>query len=177
MHIRNNTFMLVAALASASAFAQDAGSAPTPPTEAAAAAPAVPVEKPSPEAITSFWTYYFKGQGSGPAVGEAKLCLEVAKDGPNKFECSKEVPPEGVKVGTNVLVWGAYLLPQGDSVENMSLQVKLGDTIRETKDFKLKGESFRTRNWNSVRISKKGTWNIVLKHGENELKTLTVTAN
>ena len=140
------------------------------------AAPAASVEKPTPEAIRSFWAYYFKGQGSGPALADAKLCLEIGKEGDSKNECVKEVPAEGVKAGTTVYLWQAYLLPQGENVEDMSMQVKLGDTVRETKDIKLKGESIRTRNWTGVRLAKAGTWNLVLMRGDQTLNTYTVKA-
>jgi len=156
----------IAALSSGAALAQE---------EAAPAA--APVDKPAPEAIRSFWQYYFKGQGNGPAIADVKLCLEVAKEGDNKFECTKEVPDEGVKAGTPVYVWQAYLLPQGEVVEDITLQVKLGDTVRETKDIKLKGESIRTRQWTYVKLPKAGSWKLVLMRGDQELKTLAVQAN
>lgn len=162
------TQLAVAALAAvlgSTALAQDA---------APAAQPAV--EKPTPEAIKSFWSYYLKGQGGGPVLADAKVCLEVAKEGDNKFECTKEVPAEGVKAGTTVYLWQAYLLPQGENVEDMAMQVKLGDTVRETKDFKLKGESIRTRNWTATRLPKAGTWTLVLMHGDQTISTYTVKA-
>jgi hypothetical protein len=154
----------IAALSSGAALAQE---------EVAAA----PVEKPTPEAILSFWQYYFKGQGNGPVLADAKLCLEISKEGDTKNECAKEVPAEGVKAGTPIYVWQAYLLPQGEVVEDMALQVKLGDTVRETKDIKLKGESIRTRQWTYVKPAKAGTWKLVLLRGDQEVKTLTVQAN
>jgi len=138
--------------------------------------PAASVEKPTPEAIRSFWAYYFKGQGGGPALADAKLCLEIGKEGDAKNECVKEVPAEGVKAGTTVYLWQAYLLPQGENVEDMSMQVKLGDTVRETKDIKLKGESIRTRNWTGARLPKAGTWNLVLMRGDQTISTYTVKA-
>lgn len=156
----------IAALSSGAALAQEEG----------AAAPA-PVEKPTPEAIRSFWQYYFKGQGNGPVLADAKLCLEVAKSGDNKFECTQEVPAGGVKAGTPIYVWQAYLLPQGEVADDLALQVKLGDTVRETKDIKLKGESIRTRQWVYVKLPKVGSWKLVLLRGDQELKTLAVQAN
>lgn len=134
-------------------------------------------EKPTPEAIRSFWAWYFKGQGGGPALAEAKLCLEIAKEGENKYECAQEMPASGIKAGTTVILWQSYLLPQGEVVEDMTVQVKQGDTIRETKDIKLKGEGIRTRNWTTVRIPKAGTWTLRLMRGDQEIKSFTLTAS
>ena len=109
-------------------------------------------------------------------LGDAKLCLEVAKAGENKFECIQEVPAEGVKAGTYVSVWQAYLLPQGDVIEDVMIQLKQGDVVRETKDVKLKGEGLRTRSWNGFRIPKPGSWTITILRGSETLKSFTVNA-
>jgi len=140
-------------------------------------APNSGVEQPSPEVIRSFWEYYFKGQGGGPALAEVKLCLEITREGENKFECAREMPPEGIKAGSSVIVWQAYLLPYRENVEDLSLQVLLEDTVRETKDIKLRGESIRTRNFTTVRLPKAGIWTLRLMRGGKELKSFTVKAS
>lgn len=169
----NRSSSLAAAVAlavSGAAFAAD----PAPPAEGAA--PSTPVEKPTPEGVRAFWNFYFNGKGQGLVLGDAKLCLEVGKDGPQKSECAKEVGPEGVKPGTMINVWQAYLVPQGDTIEDMSIQLKLGDQVRETKDVKINGSSIRWRSWNAFRIPKAGTWTINILRGGETLKSLTVTA-
>jgi len=141
----------------------------------APAAPAhEPVKAPSADAVKSTWDYFYKAQGQGPVLVEAKLCTEVAKDGPNKFECTAEVGPEGVKANTNVMVWQSYLVPQGDTVEDVMIQVKQGNVVRETKDVKLKGEGWRARQWTGVRLSKAGEWTISVMRGDQVLKSLSV---
>src|SRR5689334_7402681 len=90
------------------AMAQDAAPAPA----------AEPVKAPSADAVRDTWNYFYKAQGQGPVLVEAKLCTEVGKEGPNKFECTVEVPAEGVKANTSVMVWQSYLVPQGDSIED-----------------------------------------------------------
>lgn len=162
------TVAIAALFISLPAFAQDAATSEATPPQA--------VEKPTPEAIRSFWTYYFKGQGNGPALADVKLCLEVAREGDNKFDCAREMPAEGIKAGSSVILWQAYLLPSGENVDDLSLQVKFGDTVRETKDIKLKGESIRTRNWTTVRLPKAGTWTLRLMRGDQELRSFTVNA-
>lgn len=155
-------------LASGAALAQEG--------EAAAAAPSAPVEKPSPEAVKAFWNFYFKGKGQGVVLADVKLCLEVAKEGDNKSECVKDVPAEGVKAGTVVNVWQAYLVPKDDAVEDITLQLKLGDQVRETKDVKVNGASIRYRSWNAFRIPKAGTWTIDIVRGGETLKSLQLVA-
>jgi hypothetical protein len=140
------------------------------------AAQAAPVEKPSPDAVKTFWNFYLNGKGQGVVLGDAKLCLEVAKDGPNKSDCSKEVPAEGVKPGTMVYVWQAYLVPSGDTVEDITIQLKLGDQVRETKDVKPNGGSIRYRSWTALRIPKAGKWTITIMKGAETLKTLETVA-
>jgi hypothetical protein len=144
-----------------------------------AEAPAgTPVNKPSADSVKSTWEYFYKGQGQGPVLVDAKLCTEVAKEGPNKFECIAEVnPSEGVKAGTRVMLWQAYLVPQGDTIEDLMVQVKQGDTVRETKDVKIKGEGWRVRQWTGVRLSKPGSWTVSVLRGDETLKEIQVKVN
>lgn len=152
------------------AMAQDAA--------APAEAPAhEPVKAPSAEAVQSTWDYYYKAKGQGPVLVDARLCTKVdtEKDSPTKFECVAEVGPEGVKANTSVNVWQAYLVPQGDT-EDLMVQTKLGNVVRETKDVRVKGEGWKTRTWNSVRLSKAGDWTISILRGDQVLKTFNVKA-
>ena len=133
-----------------------------------------PAARPSPEAVKSTWDYFYRGQGQGPVLVELKLCLEVDKEGPNRFECTKEAPAGGVKAGTPVLVWQSYLVPQGDSADDLTVQVKQGATLRETRDVTLKGEGWRSRQWVGVRLTKPGAWSISVLRGDKVLRTLDV---
>jgi hypothetical protein len=133
-----------------------------------------PVQVPSSDAVKSTWDYFYKGQGQGPVLVEAKLCTEVAKEGPNKFECIAEVGPEGVKAGKPVMLWQSYLVPQGDSIEDLMVQVKQGNVVRETKDVKVKGEGWRARQWTGVRLNKAGDWNVSVLRGDQVLKSIDV---
>jgi hypothetical protein len=139
------------------------------------AAPAQePVKAPSADAVKTTWEYFYKGQGQGPVLVEAKLCTEVAKDGPNKFECIAEASPDGVKAGSNVMLWQSYLVPQGDSIEDLMVQVRQGNVVRETKDVKIKGEGWRSRQWTGVRLNKPGEWTVTIMRGDQELKSIKV---
>ncbi|WNG54360.1 hypothetical protein F0U59_05865 [Archangium gephyra] len=132
------------------------------------------VKAPSADAVKTTWEYFYKGQGQGPVLVDAKLCTEVAKDGPNKFECIVEANPDSIKAGTNVMLWQSYLVPQGDSIDDLMIQVKQGNVVRETKDVKVKGEGWRARQWTGVRLNKAGEWTVTVMRGEQELKSIKV---
>ncbi|MCY1073888.1 hypothetical protein [Archangium lansingense] len=139
------------------------------------AAPAQePVKAPSADAVKTTWEYFYKGQGQGPVLVDAKLCTEVAKDGPNKFECTVEANPDSIKAGTSIMLWQSYLVPQGDSIEDLMVQVKQGTVVRETKDVKIKGEGWRSRQWTGVRMNKPGEWTVSILRGDQELKSIKV---
>ncbi|WP_375756176.1 hypothetical protein [Corallococcus exercitus] len=140
-----------------------------------AAAPAAEsVKAPNADAVRDTWNYFYKGQGQGPVLVEAKLCTEVAKEGPNKYECTAEVGPEGVKAGTSVMLWQSYLVPQGDTIDDLTVQVKQGNTVRETKDVKVKGDGWRARQWTGVKLAKPGSWTVVVMRGDQVLKEVPV---
>jgi hypothetical protein len=149
------------------AMAQDAAEAPA----------KEPAKVPSADAIRDTWNYFYKGQGQGPVLVEAKLCTEVAKEGANKFECTAEVGAEGIKAGTTVMLWQAYLVPQGDSIEDIMVQTKQGNVVRETKDVKVKGDGWRARQWTGVRLNKPGNWTVVVMRGDQVLKEVQVKVN
>lgn len=132
--------------------------------------------RPSAEAVQAFWSYYFHGKGQGPLLAEAKVCLEVGKEGAQKAECIRPAPA-AVKTGTPVYVWQAFVVPQGEGATTLSVQVKHNDVVRETKDLEVKGESVRSRHWTFVRLPKPGLWTFVLMRGGEPYRTLVVEAN
>ena len=146
--------------------------------EEAAKPPARPaVAKPAADSVRNVWKFFNEGQGQGVVLAEAKLCLDVHKSGEQKSECTEEIPAEGVKVGTTVMVWQAYIVPKGDTYDDLAIQVKHDDVIRETRDVKVDGKSWRTRTWNGVRLTKPGKWNLVIMRGEQVLKSIPVNVS
>jgi len=147
--------------------------------DAAAAAPTTPVTKPDANAVKSTWDYFYRGQGQGPILVEAKLCTEVAREGANKFECTVELDTAaGVKAGTKgIVLWQAYLAPQNDSYEDLLVQVKHNNVVRETKDVKIKGEGWRARQWTGVSLNKPGNWSVSVMRGDQTLKEIQVKVN
>ncbi len=144
------------------------------------AAPAQPAAKaPSAEAVKETWDYFYKGQGGGPVLVEAKLCTTVGKEkGPTQFECTAELnPADGVKANTpNLMLWQAYLVPQNDTIEEgLVVQVKQGNTVRETKDVKVTGQGWRARQWTGVRLNKPGNWNVSVLYKDQVLKSMDIT--
>ncbi|HLL51947.1 MAG TPA: hypothetical protein VK447_00290 [Myxococcaceae bacterium] len=172
------TMIAVSMLAGGAALAQDAA-APAKPAEGTAAAPAAPVtpaKAPSTEALKEVWDFH-RTPGSGVVLGDAKLCTEVGKeaDAANKYECTAEIGAEGVPAGTSIYVWQAYLVPKGDSIEDITVQLKQGDAVRETKDVKVKGtESMRARTWTGLRLAKAGDWTVTINRGGQVLKSMKV---
>jgi hypothetical protein len=142
--------------------------------QAAEVTPHEPVAVPSAEAAKTTWDYFYKGQNQGPLLIEARLCTEVGKTGDTKFECTVEVPAEGVKANTSVMLWQAWLVPQKDNYEDIMVQVKQGEVVRETKDVKVKGEGWRTRTWTGVRLNKPGSWTVNVVRGDQVLKSIPV---
>jgi hypothetical protein len=182
----------------AGAQARDAQPPPPPRAEGGGAAPVVtpagapavtPTLAPSPEqvqaqanvavpraeSVKAVWAYYFHGKGGGPVLADAKLCAEVPMSGPNRHECVREAGGQ-VKVGAALRVWQAYLVPSGDRVEDLTVQLKLGDVVRETRDVVVRGDSMRSRTWTDVRFPKPGKWTVTLARGGQTLKTFEVVA-
>lgn len=125
---------------------------------------------PEPEQVRRAWYHHYFGQGRAPLLVEAKACLEVddKKGSATRFECLR--PVEGpVPNKTTVHLWTAWLLAQGDKHEDLMVQFLHGDVVRTTRDVKLEGQSFRTRNYTGARLDKPGTWSIVLRRGDQEL--------
>ncbi|MCI0669015.1 MAG: hypothetical protein L0Y64_01000 [Myxococcaceae bacterium] len=132
------------------------------------------VKPPSPEAVTAFWDFWFRGQGGGVVLADAKLCLEVARDGQDRNQCARELPAEGVPTNTVVFAWQAYLVPQGDTIDDITVQLFHGETLRETRDVKLKGDGIRARNWTGLRLTRSGAWRVVIRRGDTVLRSMDV---
>lgn len=130
-----------------------------------------PPAPPSPEAVRAVWEFFEHGKGQGVVLGEVQLCTEITKTADNKNQCAHELPTSGIKPGTQVYVLQSYLVPKDEEVGDLTVQVKEGDTIRETKDVGLmKGSNWRVRLWSGVRLGKSGAWSISILKGTTVLK-------
>jgi hypothetical protein len=135
-----------------------------------------PVYKPSAEAVRSVWEFYFKGKGQGVVLAESKLCLEMVKEGENRNDCEKEVPESGVKVNAPFVVWQAYLVPVGEVTDDLVVQLRQGELVRETRDVKIPAQSIRVRAWSHFRIPKPGKWTLTIQRGKEILKSFDLQA-
>lgn len=134
------------------------------------------VSQPAPDAIKSVWEHFYKGQGKGAVLADAVLCKTVEqKDKEKKFDCAEE-QGDTAKKGDTVNVWVAFLVPQGDKIETITVQALLDGQVRETKDLQLKGESWRSRTWAAFSLKKAGKWEFKVNDGDKTLKSLSVTA-
>jgi hypothetical protein len=145
----------------------------------AAVAQDKPVTVPAADAVKAVWDFQANGQGKGIVLGDSWLCLEVQTKGDNVGQCveGKGIPSEGVKAGGTVNLVQAYLIPKGDQPENVTVQVKIGETVRETKDVKMpKGAFNRHLTWTGVTLKKPGAYTLTVMNGDAAMKSLTVTA-
>lgn len=135
------------------------------------------VKVPATDAVRETWQYFFRGQGQGPVLADAKLCARVGVQGAQRNECLEELAGTEAKAGSTVMVWQAYLVPQGDLYEDVMVQLKQGELVRETRDVKLKGEGIRYRIATYVRLpAKPGAYTIAILRGGQELRRFQVVA-
>src|SRR6478672_4695880 len=104
------------------AFAQDAGTATTPPPP-----------QPAPQEIKKVVDYYMNGKDGGPVLVEAKPCLKVDADkaSPTFNDCVEPVTGD-VQKGKSVSAWMMWFVPKGAKYDDMSVQVSLDGAVRET---------------------------------------------
>jgi hypothetical protein len=131
-------------------------------------------EVPTSEEAKKVFDFLEKGQGQGIVVVDAKLCGEVPKTGDNALNCVNELTE--APAGQSVKVWIVYLVPKGDTLTDVSVQVKQDGKVRETKDFdKLEGKGYVQRTWTAFTAKKAGAWSAVITRGDKELKTISLT--
>ncbi len=150
-----------------SAFAQGAD---------AGAAPGREVPTPTPAEAKKVTDYYFYGQSQGPLLMEFKPCLKVdsGKESPTKNECLEPVTGP-VKKGTTVHAWTLWLVPEGGSYDDVSIQFAFEGQVRATIDVKLDKGGQRSRTWRSSSLSKAGKWTIKVVRGTQELASAPIT--
>jgi hypothetical protein len=131
-------------------------------------------DPPTSDEAKKVYDFIEHGQGQGIVLEDARLCNEIPKAGDHKSECTEELK-DGIPAGTKVWVWIAYLIPKGDTISDLSVQIKEGDKVRETKDIdKLEGKGYLARTWTVFTARKAGTWSASIVRGDKELKTLPI---
>jgi hypothetical protein len=147
--------------------------------DAGAAAPLPPVRDvpvPSAAEAKKVTDYYFYGRDKGPLLIELKPCLKVdsGKDSPTKNDCVEAVSGP-VKKGTTVHAWTLWLVPEGGSYDDVSIQYLFEGQVRSTMDVKLDKGGQRSRTWRSSGLTRSGKWEIKVMRGTRELGSATVT--
>jgi hypothetical protein len=154
--------LVLASLAvSSAAFADDA------------AAPA-----PSADEVKKYQAFVEHGPADGFVLVDAKLCGEIPQKGDNAYKCTEELPAE-VPAGSKVNIWLEYLMPKNAKTNDgeLSVQIKEGDKVRETKDIKgQEGKGWIGHTWTAFTPKKPGNWKAVLMRGDKELKSLSINA-
>ena len=129
--------------------------------------------KPKPEDIRGTWDFFYKGQGKGPVLVDSKLCLEIASDGPEKYNCETELKTGTAKIGTKINVWAAFMLPQGDET-TINVKYILDGVVVNTREAKIRGDGWRIRYWFNYEVASAGNWKITLNVGETVLSTFSL---
>lgn len=122
---------------------------------------------PSAEAVHAVWAYYYHGQGGGPVLVRLTPCLRVdtEKGSDTRYQCIE--PLRGtVKKGDTVSAWMSWLVPSGDTVDDLMVQWAHNGVVRSTRDFKINGKGFRYRTYLSKTLHKTGRWEIIVRRGE-----------
>ena len=134
--------------------------------------------KPTADAAKAFLDFYYTGQGQGVVLADAKVCTEVSREGDNRYECVDTVDLNALQAGETYNLWMLFVVPEGDTYEDILVQFNQGGLTRQTKEVSVSG-SLRYRTWKSLRLTKVGDWTIKVLHARGdaveELASLSVT--
>lgn len=124
---------------------------------------------PTPEELKKVIRYYFSGKDQGPILVDFKACTKVdtGKDSPTKSECLETISGP-VKKGTNVHAWTMWLVPEGGSYDDLSIQFIHEGQVRTTTDIPLTA-SLRSRTYRATTVTKTGKWEVKVLRGGKEL--------
>jgi len=146
---------------------------------------------PTPGEAYSVLDFYYNGKGNGIVLVDSKICRDVHKSGPSKYDCKNEVIDFGpltadgaspeilhrINIDETILVWMSFLVPIG-AEEKVYLKFSQdGDTKKTSGLLSLKG-SLRFRTWTRFQPGEYGNWEIEIYHksgmGPNLLKSFTL---
>jgi hypothetical protein len=127
--------------------------------------------KPSSETVNETLDFYYNGQGQGAVMFDFKICEKVETTGYNKNNCAQEKDLNDVKVGDEVYVWMAYLVPQGDKVDNILVQSSLNGLTRESHSVSVSG-SIRYRTWKLFKFTRPGEWQVSVIEDADDVSIL-----
>lgn len=131
---------------------------------------------PTPDAIMQVYKYQ-TGKGSpDPVLVKLEPCLTVdtKKGSETRYDCTEPVTGP-VKKGAKVNAWMWWAMPKGQTNDDVTVQFLHNGMVRQTTDVSLKVASLRSRTFRSVRATKRGEWEIVVRVGSAVVGKSTFT--
>ncbi len=123
--------------------------------------------KPGPEAAKSVIDFYFNGQGKGVVLADIKVCKDIVDT-----ECTETVDHSLLKIGEQYKIWMAYLVPEGEDLNSLSIQFSKDGEVQYARELSVKG-SLRYRTWRTFNPGTTGIWEVkVMDNREVELEEL-----
>jgi len=134
---------------------------------------------PTPDEAFRVVNFFYQGKGYGIVLTESKICRDIYKSGPAKYECQNEIiefgplnadgsPPEifhRITPDESVYIWMSFLVPQG-AEEKVYLRFNLaGETKRTSSELTVKG-ALRYRTWTRFTPTERGDWEIEIFHDQ-----------
>lgn len=110
--------------------------------------------KPSSNSARSVVDFYFNGQGNGVVLADIKVCMEVIDN-----ECERPVNPAQLRVNNAYKIWLMFVVPQGESIESLSIQFFREGNLAYSKDLSVRG-ALRYRTWRAFTPEQPGRWEI-----------------
>jgi hypothetical protein len=133
----------------------------------AAAQPAVPTA----DEIMKVLNYYNDGTDQGPILVEATLCGE--KIDRKTKQCAAPVAGSAEK-GKTVELLMRWFVPKTGKYDDIRIEWIHNGEVRRTSDLKLTG-SMNYRTWKAKTLGKAGDWEVRIRRGENQMKSIKVS--
>ena len=111
-------------------------------------------QKPSPNAAKSVIDFYFNGQGRGVVLADIQVCNDVVDN-----ECTGRVDPAMLRVDTDYKIWMMFIVPQGESIDTLSLQFFREGSLAYSREISVRG-ALRYRTWRNFLPANPGRWEI-----------------
>ncbi len=124
-------------------------------------APEATVSSPIPDSASAlaFIEFYENGQGHGVVVADLALCGDVPNEGDRKYDCVDRVTGEGALAEGEYWIWAMFVVPKGDTVDGIKLQLLRDGLVVASQDVTVQG-SIRYRVRKKVRIDGAGTYSV-----------------
>lgn len=144
----------------------------------APAAPAAPSEPPPPaptaDEINKVTAYYLRGKDAGPILIDFRLCGAIGKTPEGKNACENELGATAAK-GDQLNAFVRFFAPRGGKYEDLKVRFSLNGEVRTTSDMSVTESWTGYTNYKRTTLSKPGTWDIEVLHGDKLLAKKSVS--